>query len=115
MRSVVTMTRAPRVAELARFDAIHTRDGDLRFAASWGKLNRYEPTRRYFAILTIPAAAGARWDFDGGFTFLLAPGVTAKPGAHAWIVFEKMRFEEDAGGKPRLTADAVLAIDALFP
>jgi X-X-X-Leu-X-X-Gly heptad repeat protein len=117
MRSVVTLSAPPRVAELARFAPQHISEAEVR-AASSGKLGRLG-SGRYLASLTIAGGGGDRWEIDVGATLVIPAGVAAgslAPKARRWIVFEKGRFEDDPlGGTPRLTLDAVHVIDELFP
>ncbi len=117
-RAVATLSAPPRMAEVARFQALHI--PDIRLAASGVNKqldNRIDPSRRYLINAKVEADEGALWKMD---RYWLDP--TGAKGASKlaakkrfWIIIDKPDYREDVPGEKRLVVHAVAILDEIFP
>jgi eukaryotic-like serine/threonine-protein kinase len=115
-RAVITLSAPPRLAEAAKWKALHI--PDIKIAAdAVNKTLRLDPTRRYLIHAKVEAEDGALWKMDRYWL-----DATAARGANQlapkkrfWMIVEKPDFTEAAPGDKRLVVHAVQILDEIFP
>jgi predicted Ser/Thr protein kinase len=117
-RAVATLSAPPRMADVAKYQAIHI--PDIRLAASGvnKKLdNRIDPARRYLVNAKVEADDGTLWKMDRYWMDASGAKGAGKLAAKKryWMIVEKPDFLETVPGDKRLVVHAVAILDEIFP
>jgi predicted Ser/Thr protein kinase len=117
-RAVATLSAPPRMADVAKYQAIHI--PDIRLAASGvnKKLdNRIDPARRYLINAKVEADDGTLWKMDRYWMDATGAKGAGKLAAKKryWMIVEKPDFLETVPGDKRLVVHAVAILDEIFP
>jgi hypothetical protein len=112
MRSVITVSGPPRITELAKLAPLHIYEIMLWRFASLKKIE-VDPARRYLVNAKVTEREGSRLHMDKWWLDVPAgiPGASSLVvGKRAWIVVEKLHFEDD----DKLVGRAAAVVDDLF-
>jgi len=114
-RAVATLSGPPRVAEMAKYQAMHIRDLDIA-ADAVNKRLTLDATKRYLIHAKVAKADGDLFLMD---RYWLDPRGMKNAGKLAakqrfWMIVEKPEFVETAGDK-RLVVKGVAVVDDIFP
>jgi predicted Ser/Thr protein kinase len=117
-RAVATLSAPPRMADVAKYQAIHI--PDIRLAASGvnKKLDdRIDPARRYLIHAKVEADDGTLWKMDRYWMDASGAKGAGKLAANKryWMIVEKPDFLETVPGDKRLVVHAVAILDDIFP
>jgi serine/threonine-protein kinase len=117
-RAVATLSAAPKMADVAKFQALHIPDIRLAASAVNKQLdNRIDPSRRYLINAKVEAEDGTLWKMD---RYWLDASGAKNAGRLAakkrfWIIVERPDFMEAVPGDKRLVVHAVAILDEIFP
>jgi serine/threonine protein kinase len=115
-RAVITLSAPPRLAEAAKFKALHI--PDIKIAAdAVNKSLRLDPGRRYLVNAKVESDDGALWKMDRYWLDASAARGANKlaPKKRFWMIVEKPDFTESVPGDKRLVVHAVQILDEIFP
>ncbi|HEY5944859.1 MAG TPA: protein kinase [Kofleriaceae bacterium] len=117
-RAVATLSAPPKMAEVAKYQAIHI--PDLRLAASGVNKtldSRIDASRRYLINAKVEADDGALWKMDRYWLDATGAKNAGRLAAKKryWMIVEKPDFLEAVPGDKRLVVHAVAILDDIFP
>jgi serine/threonine protein kinase len=116
-RAVITLSSAPKLAEAAKYQALHIPDIRLAAAGVNKKLDRIDADRRYLINAKVEADDGHLWKMDRYWMDATGAKGASKLAAKKrfWMIVEKPDFLETVPGDKRLVVHAVAILDEIFP
>jgi hypothetical protein len=116
-RAVITLSAPPRIAEAAKYQAVHVPDIRIAAAAVNKNLDRLDPDRRYLVSAKVEADDGTLWKMDRYWLDASAAKGAAKLAAKKrfWMIVERPEFVETVPGDKRLVVHALAILDEVFP
>jgi len=118
IRGVITLSAPPRIAEAAKYKALHIYELKLAAEALYQR-GTIDANRRYLVRVGVTKLDGDLWLMDR-YWVDVPKGMKGidklAPKKHVWMILEKPTFVEHAGeDKKRLVMHAVAILDEIFP
>jgi hypothetical protein len=116
-RAVITLSAPPKLAEAAKYQAIHIPDIRLAAAGVNKNLDRIDASRRYLINAKVEADDGTLWKMDRYWMDATGAKGASKLAAKKryWMIIEKPDFFETVPGEKKLVVHAVAILDEIFP